>query len=99
MAQVITGVLGVCPVSTGMHTVALSWTASTTSGATYNVYRATTSGGYSFTTPLNSGPISGTSFADCNVALGQTYYYVVKAVAGGNESVASTEITATTPPS
>ena len=98
-SQVITGALGVCPVTAGIHTVSLNWTASTTSGVTYNVYRATTSGGYNYSTPLNPGPISGTSFTDCNVALGQTYYYVIKASAGGNESVATTEIQVTIPPS
>ena len=97
VSQVITGVLTSCPVTTGIHTTTVNWTASTTSGAMYNVYRATTSGGYNYTTPLNSGPISGTSFTDCSVALGQTYFYVVKAVVGGTESVASTEITATIP--
>jgi hypothetical protein len=92
VSQVITGVLGSCPVTSGIHTVSLTWTASTTSGVTYNVYRATTSGGYNYTTPLNSKPISGTLFTDCSVALGQIYYYVVVAVdSSGNKSVNSSE--------
>jgi len=99
-SQVITGVLSSCPVTTGFHTISLSWTASTTSGVTYNVYRATTSGGYNYTTPLNSAPISGTSFSDCTVALGQIYYYVIAAVDGsGNRSVNSTVSTVTVPAS
>jgi len=100
VSQVVTGVLSSCPVTTGIHTVLLSWTASTTSGVTYNVYRATTSGGYNYTTPLNTTPISGTSFVDCNVALGQPYYYVIRAVDGsGNQSVSTTEVTVTIPSS
>jgi hypothetical protein len=100
VSQVITGVLNSCPVSTGIHTVSLSWTASTTSGVTYNVYRAMTSGGYNYTTPLNSTPISGTSFTDCSVTLGQTYYYVVRAVDGsGDQSVNTNEPTVTIPSS
>ena len=102
--QVITGVLTSCPVTTGIHTVSLSWTVSTTSGVTYNVYRATTSGGYNYTTPLNSTPIpaptsgSTVSFTDCNVTLGQAYYYVIRAVNGsGTQSVNSTEVTVTIP--
>ena len=79
VSQVIGGVLGACSTNTGYHTVALSWVASTTSGVTYNVYRAATSGGYNYATPLNSAPISGTSFTDCTIALGQTYYYVIRA--------------------
>jgi len=100
VSQVTTGVLGSCPVTTGIHTVSLSWTASTTTGVTYNVYRATTSGGYNYAAPLNSAPIAGTSFTDCNVALGQPYYYVIRAVDGsGNQSVSTTEITVTIPTS
>lgn len=96
--QVVTGVLTSCPVSTGIHTTALSWTASTTSGVAYNVYRATTSGGYTYTAPLAS--TSGTSFTDCNVVLGQTYYYVVRAVDGsGNQSVNTSEVKVTIPSS
>lgn len=91
-SQVINGVLGACSVSTGLHTVALSWTAGTTNNVTYNVYRATTSGGYNYATPLNSTPISGTSFVDCTVALGQMYYYVVRAIdSSGNQSTNSNE--------
>jgi hypothetical protein len=94
--QVITGVLTSCPVTTGVHTVLLGWTASTTSGVTYSVYRAATSGGYNYGAPLATG-ITGTSFTDCSVALGQTYYYVIQAVANGISSVNSTEITLTIP--
>ena len=66
---------------TGTHDVILTWTASTTSGiAGYNVYRGTTSGGES-STPLNSAPINGTTYADENVTAGTKYYYVVTAVA------------------
>jgi hypothetical protein len=97
-SQVVTGVLSSCPVTSGLHTVSLSWTASTTSGVSYNVYRATASGGYNYSLPLATG-IPGTSFTDCSVALGQTYYYVIEAVAGTTQSVNSNEITATTPAS
>jgi len=99
VSQVINGVLGSsCPVTTGFHTVSISWVASTTSSVTYNVYRATTSGGYNYSTPLNSTPISGTSFSDCTIALGQTYYYVIRAVDGsGNQSVNSNETTVSVP--
>lgn len=62
------------------HAANLSWTASTTPNVTYNVYRATASTG-PFTTPLNSSAISGTTFKDTSVQAGQTYYYVVTAVA------------------
>jgi hypothetical protein len=97
-SQVLNGVLTSCSVTSGLHTVTLNWAASATSGVTYNVYRATTSGGYS--TPLNSTQISGTSFSDCSAASGQTYYYVVRAVdSNGNQSANSSETAATIPSS
>jgi len=84
---------------TGAHDVILTWTASTTSGvAGYNVYRGTTSGGES-ATPLDPTPIAGTAFADANVVAGQTYYYLVTAVAadGTEQSPGSSEVSATVP--
>ena len=98
--QVITGALGSCPVTSGLHTIAVTWGASSTGGVTYNIYRATSSGGYNYSSPLNSTPISGTSFVDCTAALGQTYYYVIRAVDGsGNQSVSSAETVASVPAS
>jgi phosphatidylethanolamine-binding protein (PEBP) family uncharacterized protein len=65
----------------GTHDVILSWTASTTPGVVgYDVYRGTTSGG-PYPTELNSTPINGTTYSDETVQAGQTYYYVVTAVA------------------
>jgi hypothetical protein len=97
-SQVVTGALNSCPVSTGLHTVALNWQASSSTGVTYNVYRASSSGGYNYTAPLNTTPITGTSFSDCTLTLGQTYYYVIRAVdSSGNQSVSSSEITAIIP--
>lgn len=64
---------------TAAHDIVLAWTASPTSGATYNVYRGTSSGGES-TTPLSCQAISATSCADVNITAGTTYYYVVTAV-------------------
>jgi fibronectin type 3 domain-containing protein len=74
----------------GTHTVALNWTASTSTGVTdYNVYRATTSGGEG-ATPYATG-ITGTTFTDPTVTNGVTYYYTVTAVSPGGESVPSAE--------
>ena len=86
--------MGVQPVT---HSATLSWIASSTPGVTgYNVYRATTSGGY--TTPSNPTPISGTQFTDSTVQPGQTYYYVVNAInAAGVESPYSNEVSGTIP--
>ena len=75
----------------GKH-IKLSWQAST-GAVSYNVYRATASGGQG-TTPLASG-VTGTSFVDTSVASRTTYYYTVTAVGpNGTESTRSTEASA-----
>jgi hypothetical protein len=84
---------------TGTHDVILSWTASTTPGVVgYDVYRGATSGGES-ATPLNSSPINGTTYTDATVQAGQTYYYVVTAVASDDvtQSAGSNQVSATVP--
>ena len=70
--------------------VALSWDA--VSGATgYNVKRSLTSGsGY----VVIADGVAGTSFSDSSVAPSTTYYYVVSALSPVNESVNSTEVSA-----
>ena len=79
------------------HSVALSWTPSTTAGVSgYNIYRATTSGGYG-TTPVNSSPVTGATYTDTTVVSGQTYFYVATAVDSGEQSVDSNEVQAMIP--
>jgi hypothetical protein len=80
----------------GLHSVALSWTASPTSGVAYDIFRANTSGGFG-TTPLNSSPITGTSYTDTTVASGQTYFYVATAVDSQGSSADSNEVSVTIP--
>ena len=74
----------------GEAQVALSWAAS--AGATgYKVKRATTSGG-----PYGTlASVTGTSHLDAPLTNGQTYYYVVSALSGGNESGNSQQVSAT----
>jgi hypothetical protein len=83
----------------GTHDVILSWTASTTPGVVgYNVYRGTTLGG-PYPTELNSAPINGTTYTDETVQSGQTYYYVVTAVASNDvtQSADSNQVSASVP--
>jgi hypothetical protein len=84
----------------GTHDVILSWTPSTTPPAVvgYNVYRGTTSGG-PYPTQLNSTPINGTTYPDETVQAGETYYYVVTAVASDDvtQSAYSNQTSATVP--
>jgi fibronectin type 3 domain-containing protein len=74
----------------GTLAVALNWNASA-NATTYNVKRATSSGG-SYT--VIASPTA-TSFTDTNAAYGTTYYYVVSASNGAAESENSAEINAT----
>src|SRR4029077_17432405 len=57
------------------HTVALSWTASTTSGVTYNVYREQACSG-NFT-QINASAVATATYTDAAVAPGETYCYKV----------------------
>jgi fibronectin type 3 domain-containing protein len=76
------------------HSVHLSWNASTSAVAGYNVYRRGPSG----LTRINSERAIKTSYIDNSVQPGQTYYYVIKAVnSAGTESVPSNEVQAVVP--
>jgi len=78
------------------HSVDLSWTASTSAVAGYNIYRATTAGGPY--TKLNVTMSAATAYTDSSVQSGVTYFYVVRAVdAAGAESLNSNETTAVIP--
>jgi hypothetical protein len=78
------------------HSVSLTWAASTSTVAGYNVYRTTTSGtGY---IKINASPVGILSYTDSTVQNATTYYYVTTAVdTGGNESVNSNEVSAVIP--
>ena len=78
------------------HSVTLTWTGSTSPGVTsYNVYRASTSGGpYG---QIASVTAPATTYTDTNVSAGETYYYVVTAVASSSESGYSNEASAIVP--
>ncbi len=74
----------------GLERAALRWTAS--SGATsYNLKRATTSGG-TYTIIAN---LAGTNYSDTAAIGGTTYYYVVSALNLGGESADSAEASVT----
>src|SRR5262249_22469192 len=74
--------------------VDLTWTAPSGTVTGYYVYRGTSAGAES--EPLNSSPLTQTSFRDTTVAPFTTYFYTVKAVNTGGASAASNEANATT---
>jgi hypothetical protein len=83
-------------VSSSTHSVALSWTASSSSVAGYNVYVSPSSAGpYSL---LNSSPVPSTSFVDTNVLSGDTYYFRITSVSSSyQESAPSAAVQAVIP--
>ncbi len=84
---------GAAPVQ---HSVALTWNASTSTVAGYNVYRSTVSGG-SYA-KINSSLVAALNYTDSTVQSGTTSYYETTAVdSSGNESVFSNQVPATIP--
>ncbi len=83
--------------SAGADSISLSWSA-VPNATGYNVYRAIVSrdGGEPLGTLTNAQEISGTTFTDTGLASATTYYYVVTAVVGGVQSLASPEAQAQT---
>jgi hypothetical protein len=84
---------GVAPVQ---HSVALTWSDSSSGMAGYNVYRSTVSG--SSYTKVNSSLVGALNYMDANVQSGTKYFYVTTAVdSSGAESAYSNEVPATVP--
>lgn len=78
------------------HSVTLNWSASSTAGVSYNVYRSSASGGPY--TRLNAAPVAQTAYTDSTVQSGSTYYYVTTAInSGGVESAYSNQVTVAIP--
>jgi fibronectin type 3 domain-containing protein len=75
-------------------TIFVDWTASSTGGVTYNIYRSEVQGG-----PYSQLAITVVccEYKDPNVRAHTTYYYVVTAFDGSNESANSNETTAGLP--
>lgn len=77
--------------------VTLSWTASTSVVASYNIYSGSVSGGpYQKIGSIDAGTCC--TYIDLNTISGNTYYFVVTAVdSSGNESAFSNEAVAVIP--
>jgi len=81
----------------GKHTVSLIWTASPTSGVTYNIYRGTSAGVCSGNPiPYVTG-ITTTFYLDTNVPAGTWYYNVSAYTVTGGESTCDGEVQTTVP--
>jgi hypothetical protein len=77
-------------ITPSIHSIDLSWTASTSTVVGYNVFSASQTGGPY--TRINSCPMSVTNFSSANAVSGQSYFFVTTAVdASGAESANSNE--------
>jgi hypothetical protein len=77
------------------HSATISWIASPSQVAGYNVYRISGSGS---PVKLTNGLVSGTQYTDTTVEAGKTYsYYVTSVDSKGVESQPSGKITVTVP--
>lgn len=75
---------------TTQHGVTLSCTGAT--GATFSVYRSTTSGGE--TKPALASGLTSCAYNDTTIVLGTKYYYTMTQTVGGVESGPSNEASA-----
>src|SRR5579872_2300946 len=94
--RVVNASLGAgCLTSTGLHVVALTWTASTSGGVTgYQISRGTSAAGPF--TPIGSVGTT-TSYTDTTVVSGTTYYYVVASISNSTVGANSTPVSAAVP--
>jgi large repetitive protein len=78
---------GLMATTVSTNQINLNWTASISSGVTYNVYRSNTPGFIptAATTPIASN-VQGTTFSDTGLTPQTMYYYVVEAVTGSGVS-------------
>jgi hypothetical protein len=75
----------------------LNWTASTTSGVTYNVYQSSTNGFLPSTSNQIGAGVTGTTFTANGLNARTVYYFRAVAVNGSGSSQPSNQATATTP--
>jgi hypothetical protein len=86
------------------HSVNLTWKASPSAGAKYNVYRSATKGEClkprsDACKKMNLSPMPGTNYTDSAVQAGQNYFYVIRSVnLSGKESNSSNEAQAAVSP-
>jgi len=74
----------------------LSWTASPTSGVTYDVFRSTTSGFAPSSSNQIASGVTSTSFSDSGLTCNTAYFYLVEAANSGGTSSPSNQASATT---
>jgi len=72
--------------------VSLEWDPNDPAPDSYNVYQRIDGDSYDYDSPLNDSPLSDTTYTVSNLLDGVTYYFVVRALAGSDESGDSNEV-------
>jgi hypothetical protein len=72
--------------------VTLQWDPNDPAPDSYNVYQRIDGDSYDYDSPLNDSPLSDTTYTVSNLLDGITYYFVVRALAGSDESGDSNEV-------
>jgi len=91
-------VTGLTATATNSNAISLSWTASTTSDVTYDIYASTTSGTAPTQATLVAQQVAGTSYVNTGLQPNTTYYYTVEAANfGGESSPANATVTTQAP--
>jgi endoglucanase Acf2 len=88
---------GLMAMAASSSSVNLSWTASTTGGVTYSLFRSNTTGFTPGASNMIASGLTGTTYSDANLAASTTYYYVVEAVNAVGSSAPSAQAAVTTP--
>jgi hypothetical protein len=87
---------GLAATATSSSNINLSWSASSTSGVTYSVFRGTTASFVAAASNQIASGLGGLTYSDSALSGSTTYYYFVQAVIGGVNSASSNQASATT---
>jgi endoglucanase Acf2 len=97
-STMVTIISGPSTLNATMHSeteLDLTWTGASGTVLGYNIYRGTTPGGES-TTPINSAPVTTTSYKDTTVLPYTDYFYTVEAVTAASTSSPTDEASSNT---
>lgn len=92
--QIMLSILGLCVMigHAQAESVTLAWDANNPSPDGYRIYQRADGGLYDYTQPVNTEPITGTTYTVDGLAAGVSYFFVVRAFVGANESGDSNEV-------
>jgi chitinase len=85
------------PLAVSAAQVTLQWDGGTPNPDGYNLYQRISGGAYDYSNPVNGTAIAGTTYTVSGLTEGTTYYFVVRAFVGSDESGDSNEVSCAVP--